>query len=196
MQLEVGSKLFKKELNLITNKSLRNHIINILDNYVHFDNYLKPSSSTGKYHPYFDNTDYGNTNHTKAVVKLCKVLLQSRIDLQNSIKDIIYASAILHDMWKYDGRSSHTCRNHAELAFQFLESYSLERNLENDIIGWSLTNIAYIIKYHMGHWSYENKLDWINEISKDEQLKDAILIVHYADIICSRKFYNVEDFSL
>ena len=190
--LKIGSDLFKKELNLIKDTDLRNHIINILDNCIHYDNFLKPSSSTGKYHPYFDNSDYGNTNHTKAVVKLCNVLLTSRTDLLLMYHDIVYASAILHDMWKYDGRSSHTNKSHAELSYLAINQYIKDFNLDNPL----LDNVAKCVRYHMGHWSFQDN-EWIMHLNQlDINFRDCVLILHYADMIASRKFYDIKEYYL
>ena len=192
--MKIGSALFKKELALIKNTEVRNAVIEILDNDVHTDNFIKPSSSTGKYHPDFDNMEYGNTNHTKAVVKLCNVLLTSRIDLNEVYSDIVYASAILHDMWKYCG-TKHTRNNHAELGYDFLKSFSKQNRFNSDV-KTVLSAVAECVRYHMGHWSMENTT-WIDSVNKlTKNLRDCILILHYADMIASRNFYNVKDFSL
>ena len=188
--MKIGSALFKKELALIKNEHVREIVATILNNDVHFDNFLRPSSSTGRHHPDFDNCYYGNTNHTKAVVKLCNVFLTSRIDIEDFYSDIIYASAILHDMWKYAG-TSHTRDNLAEIAYEFLKNYEIpDASINNYFIGISLC-----IRLHMGHWSMN---DWLIELNKikDMQLRDSVLILHYADMIASRKFYNIKDFSL
>ena len=190
MNLKVGSELFKKELNLIKDETLKEIIKGILDEDIHYDNFLNASSSTGKYHPSFDNTRYGNTNHSKAVVKLCKVLLYSREDLAD-YADLIYSAAILHDMWKYDGKSSHTIRIHAELAYNYLTN---DITTDDQTMNDKLKTIAVIIKYHMGHWSFDK---WFEEINALKPIiKDCVLIVHYADMIASRNFYEVENFSL
>lgn len=186
-----GSSLFKKELNLIKDTEYRHLIMDILDNYVHYDNFIKPSSSTGKHHPYFDNEENGNVNHTKAVVKLCHELLTSRTDLNS---DIIYASAILHDMWKYDGTSNHTLKNHAELGreaiFKYIGINLNELSLKGETF---LGHVANLIGLHMGHWDNEN---WFEDINKDNVRTDELLILHYSDMIASRKFYNVTDYKL
>lgn len=194
--IKVGSELFKKELNLIKNEALRKIVKEILDNEVHYDNFLKASSSSGKYHPPFDNVMYGNTNHTKAVFKLCHTLLNSRKDLSNFWVDIIYSSAILHDMWKYDGTSVHTRNNHAEIAYDFIQQYR-NTDVQDEEVQIQLDYIAYCILFHMGHWSFEEN-EWINKLNAvtEMNLRDSILILHYADMIASRNFYDIKEFAL
>lgn len=200
MPIKIGSELFTKELNLIKDSMFKNIIIDILDNHIHYDNFLNPSSSTGKYHPPRDSERYGNTNHTKAVVKLCNVMLSSRLDLNGYYSDVIYAAAILHDMWKYSG-TKHSHRNHAELAYNYLYSYKAKNNMaEDSYIGKKINLMNEIIKFHMGHWSLSDIDNWINEINEycgdDKYERDSILLLHYADLIASRKFYDVDDFAL
>lgn len=200
MQIRIGSELFTKELNLIKDQMFKDVIIDILDNHIHYDNFLNPSSSTGKHHPKRDIEKYGNTNHTKAVVKLCYVLIQSRLDLNGYYSDVIYAAAILHDMWKYSG-TKHTHKNHADLAYNYINSYKAKKNIaEKSYIGKKLNLMNELIKFHMGHWSLSDIDNWIGEINKycggNNNERDSILLLHYADLIASRKFYDVENFAL
>lgn len=206
-KFENGSDLFRIELNLIRDPYIKDQTKAILDQMVHYDNFIRPSSSTGKYHPSFDNVEFGNVNHTKAVVKLCNVLLRSRNDLSDYYQDIVYASAILHDMWKYDGQSNHTYSNHAKIAHDKIMQIISENINDMDTFQINaLTDIAYCVLYHMGHWSWEygtlskdNAMDdWIVSIRNidNDDLKDCIFILHYADMIASRNFYEVKDFKL
>lgn len=180
-----GSEIYKTELNLINDDKLRSEIEFLLDRYVEEANFIKPASSTGKYHPEFAKGDGGLVRHTKAVVKILTALQGARPSLD---WDAIYAAAILHDGWKYTNSSKFTSKNHAveganAIGFRMA-------TIDDPPLKEKLKLIGMIVLGHMGRFGIDN----FEEQAKD--LPEEVLLVHYADIIASRTWYNPTNFFL
>jgi len=186
--LKKGSSYFKTELSLIEDDNIKNFVIKVLDNDIYEGNFINSASSTGKYHPDFSNDKNGLVNHTKAMVKVAMVLLRARPDLN---QDIVIASCILHDMMKYSVDYNHTHTDHAELMYNHLMRF-YTNDILFDNISSQIKMIATIIKYHMGYFSSDDISEYMTSI-KNTGFEDFILLVHYADMIVSRKWYGTDD---
>lgn len=169
-------ELLRRELNLITDEALKNKVEAILQNIPEVMEH-KPSSSSGKYHPDFDNTDGGNIKHTKAVVKVAEKLVDG-FSSWNFVKlyliaDYVYAACILHDMCKYGtdpDTATHTVHEHPKLA--------------GDLIRSDYPHVAVLIDSHMGKWNtskYSNVTLPVPETFMQ-------IIVHIADCIAAQKW--------
>lgn len=184
----LGSSYFENEISLINNEKIRLDICEILDSQVCKLNFSKPSSSTMKYHPQFANSKNGLVKHTRAVVKLALTLLDSRPDIAEKYRDHIIAACILHDMCKYEYGNKFTVINHAEVMSELFKETSKLPQEDRDII-------VKLIRYHQGYFDQENDItSYIKYIYNNGQsLGEACLIVHYADMIASRKWYSTKN---
>jgi hypothetical protein len=175
-------EIFKNELNQINNKEFRAHIVNILDT---CSNYIIkcPSSSSGKYHPEDETSQFGMIKHIKRVAVFADEV--ARMERYSSIeRDILIAGAILHDVYKNgptsgvvgkDGleipKSKHTVENHPIYIFEKIFKYvdNLKAPLGTEA-KFSLTNVneikdflpytavvlimlAGVCLFHSGQWT-------------------------------------------
>jgi hypothetical protein len=126
-----------------------------------------PASSTGKYHPSTSLGAGGLVVHTKQVFWIAKAMLDTK--MFNANHDIVLASCVLHDGWKYDGRTRHTNRYHARLACQKIrELYQSDKPWFEEILACILS--------HNGRFT--------NEFTGKMTIEQ--IIVHVADYIASR----------
>lgn len=114
--------------------------------------FLKPSTSTGKYHPADERGHYGLVLHTKRVFSILQALF--RMDEYSSIsetnKEYLMAAALLHDCMKYgdpEHPSTHTVFEHPMLAGKFV----IEIAKKHDYTP-SAEIIAHYIYSHSGQW--------------------------------------------
>lgn len=176
------SKFFETELKLITNEELRAKVKEILNKDVDQDFFIKSASSTSKYHPKFALGDQGLVRHTRALVKILTAFQTSRPDLN---WDDIYAAAILHDCCKYTSGEKYTNTNHAMIAHNLILKIS---STCSGMLKMKLQHIADLIKWHMGRFDFDGNI----ELLKSNIREDA-WILHYADMLCSRKWYGSKD---
>ena len=112
---------FDDQLRLIKDPVFNRCITNYLFEKVKPFVFKKPTSSTGKYHPSYQNGEVGNGLHTKNVVKILQVFERAYPD---QMWDAIYAAAILHDSTKYETEESkYTDGKHALTASAKFEEY-------------------------------------------------------------------------
>lgn len=171
-------ELLRRELNLIKDEALKNKVEAILQNIPEVMEH-KPSSSSGRYHPDFDNSDGGNIKHTKAVVKVAEKLVDgfSSWDyaVYNLNADYIYAACILHDMCKYGtdpDTATHTVHEHPKLA--------------GDLIRSDYPHVAFLIDSHMGKWNTSK----YSNVTLPVPVTFMQKIVHIADCIASQKWIS------
>lgn len=188
--------VFAVELSKIFSNDIKVHVSNLLRQ-AHDFNFIRPSSSTGKYHPDHDNGEQGLIRHTKAVVRFAQELMRGRPLYDNPcITDLVYAACILHDMDKYnDEYPEHTNPVHPlsmkEKVIKYTDSLDKRVLLSTKD---SLYKIADYIGSHHGRW---------NEIRSYADGKTKIIgylpypadetawLVHEADLIASRSFIHI-----
>lgn len=141
-----------------------------------------PASSTGKYHPVFSQGEGGLIRHTQMVVAVAEELLKaecSDIRSINTDTDIIYAACILHDTFKNGNiNSGHTVTSHPSIAADEWVAYCEKNKFNHEAV----EQIATLIECHMGKWN--------RHVCRDAAIKHEAEIVHYADYIASRKFFD------
>ena len=131
-----------KLTNHINNNDIRIFVCNVLR--------IAPSESWSKkasknHHMVDERGDYGALLHTirvtKMVIALCDVINRNGID-----KDILIASAILHDSCRYgiDGKWSYTLPNHPKLVRELTKKNNIDCLYSEQIFD--------IIDSHMGKW--------------------------------------------
>lgn len=109
--------------------------------------WVRPSSSTGKYHPEDERGEYGNWLHTKRVYIQTANLTESDVELgvmTEYQRDCLKSAALLHDMMKYGWPSddnAHTVDDHDIIAAEVAR-----------YIGELPDEVVLPIHGHMGPW--------------------------------------------
>lgn len=141
-------KYFENQLKLIKDEKLRNAVTYYLSKQPKYK-MEKATSSTGKYHPSWQNGEGGNGRHTKNVVKVLQVYERAYPNLR---WDEVYAAAILHDMSKYTGADQeHTDSKHPITESEKLLKYS--KDLVHRSVRKQFKFIAHLVKWHDGRFN-------------------------------------------
>lgn len=133
--------------------------------------WTKPSSSTGKYHPFDERGKFGLVLHTCRVTKVTDDLCVAA-QITHKERDNLIVAAILHDALKYGDpkeQRTHTTKDHSNLVEKHIQG------IPGDIIR--------LIRTHDGQWSV-NPNEW-NTATPDQKL------LHYADYIASRSYVHI-----
>ena len=145
---------FEDQLKLIKDEDLRDFIKGYIDHQPKFK-IEYPTSSTGKYHPKWQNGEGGNGRHTKNVIKILQVFERAYPNLK---WDEVYAAAILHDMSKYsDSQDTYTNPKHPIIEADKFKDYLrqvLESTTAKTGMGYSHT------------WSFKRKIKFICHLIK------------------------------
>jgi len=155
-----------RQVHLIFNPSIRDFVLSMLS-YAPAGFYERPAST--RHHLLDERGESGNLLHTIRVVKIVLILVDVST-IRDTEKDVLVASAILHDLCRYglDGESEHSCSNHPSLVRIVAEEHSLTCDCYDLIMR--------IIENHMGRWGSPQ---FIPHISLDG-------VLHFADCICAR----------
>lgn len=160
-------------------------------------NATEPASSSGKYHPIADLGKGGLVRHSIMVAEVAGILMRSRPlydkkeDRSTYDHDVVIASAILHDICKYEtpeaGGKIHTNFDHPIKAAQLIKTVGekMQKNYEDlgvkdfNFISLSV-RIASNVMTHMSRWNtskYEPGVE-LPLIENEEQriISDADLI--------------------
>lgn len=130
--------------------------------------WTKPSSSTGKYHPFDERGKFGLVLHTCRVTKVVDDLCVAA-EIIGSDRDNLIVAAILHDSFKYDlpPGNQHTVKLHCIIPGEQLDIPD---------------RINQLIRTHDGQWGLPK--EW--SISDDHQK-----LLHCADYIASRSYVHI-----
>ena len=171
-------KLFKNELEDIKSDGLRKYAEQLI---LHADDYffVKPASTTGKYHPTLSLGEGGLVRHTRLVEWFAiKIATAMMIDERHT--DYLIIAAIAHDMKKCgDGTTEYTVKEHPKLAAQMLENVWNEVAPIDGVEYADITKIQPIIESHMGQWGAEDGMPLPTTKMQ--------LILHTADYLAARK---------
>ena len=173
----------------------------------HPDFWVIPASSSGKYHPVWENGEGGLIRHIKAGMALAMSGLRrygysyetvGDANMNAKIRDIIAFSVLLHD-WGKNGDPNknwgkYTTKTHGEdtanliqkdLLPKFIKFFPEIKNTEE------LTDMVeqgcFAIANHYGIWSKEKMKP------NDEKMTDVARILQEADYYSSRKFISSVD---
>lgn len=176
-----ADKHFTNELSHIKNNDIRNFVRNFFEK-VPDEFWTHPASSGGKYHPASSQGFGGLVTHTKQVMYVAKTIIETRLFPLLDIQiDVILASCLLHDSWKYDGTSKWTVKNHGVKAhdkmilFVFDDDFLITRDWFQSMLACVLSHNGYFTKEFTGKFTIEQK------------------IVHMADLIASRKYFVFDE---
>lgn len=191
---------FEDQLKLIKDESLRDFVKGYIDRQPKFK-IEYPTSSTGKYHPKWQNGEGGNGRHTKNVVKILQVFERAYPNLK---WDEVYTAAILHDMSKYQASTDkYTDSNHPIIEAEKFKEY-LKQTIESTHLHtkmgythtWSFKRkinfICHLIKWHDGRFNcnFADKEQIKNNYTKGlmRKMKYAeAYLLHLADMVSSSR---------
>lgn len=183
-------KIFNRELEYFTNENVRNFTTEILRMSPGYF-FSAPSSSSGKYHPAYENTKGGLVLHTKAVVYMVTQLCElDMFKFSEKEKNLLIAAALLHDSRK-NGENPHceyTVFNHPILAAEFIRKYSDCGIISKEDIDY----IADAIASHMGQWNTHGKSSKYEPLPLPETKAQRFL--HLCDYMASRKDINLSSY--
>ncbi len=168
---------FKQELSLIIDTEILSLTEKIIDRFPE-PFWVKPASSTGKYHPASSQGEGGLVLHTKQVFWIAWTIMDTNIFQVN--RDIVLSACLLHDGWKYGTKSDWTIKNHATLAM-----HEIDKIVRDDgffVAGrpdWYLCLLDCILA-HNGRFTKE----W----DKTRSWTDEQKVVHLSDMLSSRRF--------
>ena len=178
----------REEINLINLEQIKNLVENFLAEVVPEYFFKVPASSSGKYHPSFDQGESGLVRHTKMTVEVVKELMNLDMFMQDignysQNRDIIIASCILHDTFKNGYTDSGTTvTSHPSIAAdEFYNFCNKKTSAEEKIV---VKQISDAIRWHMGQW-------YNDTVMEHKSLRAQL--VHLADYIASRKFFDKFD---
>ena len=166
-----------------------------------------PSSSSGKYHPEWENGEGGLIRHIKAVFALCMTALRrygyshespGDANINAEMRDILAFSALLHD-WGKNGDPNtnwgkHTTKTHGEDTAKLIKEELLPKFIKlfpeinnKEELENLVDKSCFAIQHHYGVWSKEKiKPD-------DEKLTNAARILQESDYYSSRKIFSSVD---
>ena len=171
-------EIFNQELELISDKRLKDNAIIILNNLPDYF-YTIQAASTGKYHPKYALGDKGLVRHTKAAVSIAHSLFDI-YKFDDHTKDIIIISLLVHDGLKhgfiYDKYSKF---EHPILIKELLNNIKKDLTLKDS----EIEEISNNVSSHMGKFNTNDYSDVILPIPKTVTEK----FIHMCDFLASRK---------
>lgn len=173
-------EIFQPELSQIENQE----VLKILDNVFNKilpQHKLLPASSSGKYHPLSDLGAGGLIRHSKVVFQIVVELIRATPVLESESEEIM-AAALIHDLCKYPDPN-----NYENSSFTHpvdMAELIRKENFRNFRAG----TIARLVQSHMGIWNKMEKYYPGVELPVPNEFDE--LIVHYADLIASRRWID------
>ncbi|MDP1695625.1 MAG: HD domain-containing protein [archaeon] len=171
-----AKEILFSQVEKIKDIEIKNFVINAL-NEVHEDFWLCESSSSGKYHP---SENQGTSGLIRHVLK-CILIVEEFCTFMNFSKedrDILIASAILHDVKKHgEPWGKHTHHEHPKIGADYLKKFNLNEDKK--------TRILNCVRYHYGNYTrtLEDKERALN-LTKEES------VLHIADVLASRTYMS------
>ena len=174
--------LFKKEIEYIESKDLKEAFIKLLD--LLPDYWLtEAASSTGKYHPEYALGKGGLLRHSKAAMRIGYELLEDPCigeKYTKRQKDLLLMSLLVHDGLKLGiPQEKYTRFDHPILMADFI----LKNREEIGLSAEEAEFMASVIRTHMGPWTTDYNG---NEVLEKPKTKYQTF-VHMCDYLASRK---------
>ena len=179
-------ELFKKEINYIKDKALKQALIKLADLVPDYF-YQVPAASTGKYHPSYAAGDGGLLRHSKAAMRIGYELLNNPTigeKYTSREKDLMLIALLFHDGLKLGlPKEKYTRFDHPILMQKFIYENKDELGLSEEDASF----IGDVIKTHMGPWT--KNFDDIEVLEKPHNKYQNF--VHMCDYLASRKILEV-----
>lgn len=179
-------EFFKREIANITNEQKRHFVEWYLQTKVGAWFWESGASASGKFHPAFTKGKGGLVKHTRAACMILEELLRlnTYAYMSEEYKDYARIALILHDTCKYgtSDTENHDCyREHGRLAADNVaEAWE-------EYFNFSCSEFLYhAIASHMGQWV---------EDKEDKPFTTIDRVVHLADYIASRSFFDIPTLS-
>ena len=179
------SDFFEREIQLIVDINLQDFVRFFFNEKCGDWFWKSGASSSGKYHPQFTKGEGGLVRHTKAVAWVCEELLRmsSYAYMRAEYKDYARVACLLHDTRKYgsgDTEDKDCYKEHGRLAADAVAAAWLSFFDQ----GEAPELLLMAIRSHMGQWV---------EDRDDRPFTNIDRLVHMADYIASRPFWDIPD---
>ena len=173
---------FKKELDYIKDKNIKNSLILILKELPDYW-FSVPASSTGKYHPKYALGEGGLLRHSKAAMRIGFELLENPTigdKYTSHEKDLMLLALLVHDGLKSGNpQERYTRFDHPILMANFI----LDNKEKFELNDEDATFVADVIKTHMGPWIEDYNGNVVLEKPKTKYQN----FVHMCDYLASKK---------
>ena len=181
VSLEDRVEIFKKELDLIFDGSIREFTKLCLlkaPDYFFTD---CPASSTGKYHPINELGPDGTIIHTKKVVTLAYELCRG-LGCEDR-RDEIICACVVHDLVKQGwNKTNHTHKMHPVFGAELVDIVQKDTQILNED---SYNIIKNCVLFHYGLWSHFSYKKSLDDYTPEE------LAVYLADYVASKRCVEV-----
>ena len=173
---------FKKELDYIKDKNIKNSLILILKELPDYW-FSVPASSTGKYHPKYALGEGGLLRHSKAAMRIGFELLENPTigdKYTSHEKDLMLLALLVHDGLKSGNpQERYTRFDHPILMANFILDNKEKFELNEEDANF----VADVIKTHMGPWIEDYNGNVVLEKPKTKYQN----FVHMCDYLASKK---------
>ena len=179
-------EFFEREILNIESIDLQDFVRWFFDNRVGAWFFKSGASSSGKYHPQFAQGEGGLVRHTRAVEWVCEELLRMSgyAYMRAEYKDYARVACLLHDVRKYgrgDAEDKDCYKEHGAIAADDIRMAWFE------FFGTHAPDLLLMaVRSHMGQWT-ENR--------DDRPFTNIDRLVHMADYIASRPFWDIPELS-
>lgn len=199
MERQEAKRLFQPWFDKMTDLLLRDFTEKLFEQLPDYW-FIKPASSTGKYHPAFAQDDGGLVRHTLAMLKIYDILWRGfDKEFEPEMYDFGVIACIFHDALKYGNEEtfptglSFTTKGH-ELdaaiwitrSWREYDAYACENGCDIDeTYNEVIAHIASAIEHHMGPWS---------KTGGPESFFDKLIFI--ADYVASSKWFEEDIFNV
>ena len=179
-------ELFKKEIDFIKDKDLKQVLIKLADLVPEYF-YEVPAASTGKYHPSYAAGNGGLLRHSKAAMRIGYELLNNPTigdKYSSREKDLMLIALLFHDGLKLGlPKEKYSRFDHPILMQKYIYDTKDELGLSEE----DAVFLGDVIKTHMGPWT--KNYDDIEVLEAPHTKYQNF--VHMCDYLASRKFLEV-----
>ena len=199
-----AEEVFKDELAMIGDEAIKKFVLAAFEMVpIYF--WTEPCSSTGKYHPRWNQGQGGIVRHTKVATFYASELTRAMVLTKEEVmrtgfgeklyQDVVVAAMLLHDGWKhgpnYDGTfasmPANNCECHGVEWANHLYKTLVEPTVAKGEVPFKFKALLRGIAGHMGIWTGITRSQYWPNHQKDSVVQKVCNVVHLADYISSRK---------